>query len=154
MKPEHKLQLLRQAHRFTQQQLASLLHISQEAYSKLERGQTEMTVDRAKQLATVFNVDPTVFTTHEEIVVVTTGNEPVRVLFKHQFEQLQKNNPLPVDLLQQLRTCIKEEIENALQGIKAGSKKPRSLKALGWLLINSTLTALQLGDELLPVLVD
>ena len=154
MKQEHKLQILRNAHRLTQTQMAKMLHLSQEAYGRLERGYTEMTIERANQLAAIFNVDPTVFTTDVDIVVVIGHQQQVQVFSKHEFEQLQKANPVPTDLVQLLRTCIKEEVENALQSLKAKSKKPRKLKALWWLLVNSTLTALQLSDELLPVLVD
>lgn len=54
------LRELRQQARKSQQQVAAALCITRSAYSKLERGQTELTMKRACQIAHIFKVLPSV----------------------------------------------------------------------------------------------
>jgi transcriptional regulator with XRE-family HTH domain len=55
------LKALRESKKMSQEQVAKLMHINQNTYSKLETGQTSLTIDRAKELATIFEVEPEVF---------------------------------------------------------------------------------------------
>ena len=49
---------VREHRNYTQEYLAAKLHISQNAYSKIELGYTRITVERLFQIAEVLGVDP------------------------------------------------------------------------------------------------
>jgi transcriptional regulator with XRE-family HTH domain len=49
---------VREHRNYTQEYLAAKLHISQNAYSKIELGYTRITVERLFQIAEVLDVDP------------------------------------------------------------------------------------------------
>lgn len=49
---------IREHRNYTQEYLAAKLHISQNAYSKIELGYTRITVERLFQIAEVLGVDP------------------------------------------------------------------------------------------------
>jgi len=132
--------------------MAQKLHISQEAYGKLERGETEMTVKRAKQLAEIFKVDETVFTTHQEIVVILPGLDPPQVHFKNQMDQADNKQELLNHLLPQIKACIKQEVQNLLLVLDGKGKRTRGLKSISGLVVKLSLPALQITDELLPLL--
>jgi len=51
-----KIKRIREGRKFSQEDVANKLGISQNAYSKLENNQSRITVDRLKQLADVFEV--------------------------------------------------------------------------------------------------
>jgi transcriptional regulator with XRE-family HTH domain len=48
----------REHRNYTQEYLAAKLHISQNAYSKIELGYTRITVDRLFHIADILDVDP------------------------------------------------------------------------------------------------
>lgn len=52
-----KLHVLRISRNWSQDQVADKIGITQAAYAKLESGKTRLTVDRAKQLASIYDVD-------------------------------------------------------------------------------------------------
>lgn len=51
-----KITELRKQKKLSQVETAELLGISQNAYSRIERGETRLTIDRIKQIATLFKV--------------------------------------------------------------------------------------------------
>ena len=50
---------IREHRNYTQEYLAAKLHISQNAYSKIELGYTRITVDRLFHIADILDIDPT-----------------------------------------------------------------------------------------------
>lgn len=52
-----KITALRKIKRFTQQDMAEKLNISDNAYSKIEQGKTQISVERLKQIAKVLNME-------------------------------------------------------------------------------------------------
>jgi|GEM_PF-1686614 len=52
---------LRESHQFSQEYVAAELGINQNTYSKLESGQTQITIKRLEQLSKVYKVELTVF---------------------------------------------------------------------------------------------
>lgn len=60
-----KLRKLREDQGFSQEYIANELGISQSTYYKLEAEQIRLTVERAKQLAKIYDIDPEYFYTSE-----------------------------------------------------------------------------------------
>jgi len=69
------MRVLREANGYTQEYIASELGINQNTYSKLESGQTRLTVDRMKKLAELYKVNPEYFLNEEATIInYNTGN--------------------------------------------------------------------------------
>ena len=64
-----KLKLLREHHGYSQEYVANELNISQSTYFKTESGQTKLTVERAKQLAKLYNINPEYFLSSESTCI-------------------------------------------------------------------------------------
>lgn len=152
MKPEHKLRMIRKAYGFTQTQMAAKLHICQSAYGKLERDQTAMTVQRAKQLAGIFKVDPRVFTTDEDIVLLITEDHKIQVLIKSEIDKPAAVAHTFSNLVLEIKACVKEEVRNILWELKKQPTRKAKLKMIWWLVGHSSISAWQVGEELLPVM--
>jgi transcriptional regulator with XRE-family HTH domain len=56
--PEIKLKQLRELKNFTQEHVAQQLGLSTRAYSKIETGETQLTINRLNEIATILGVDP------------------------------------------------------------------------------------------------
>jgi transcriptional regulator with XRE-family HTH domain len=59
------MRVLREVNGYTQEYIASELGINQNTYSKLESGQTRLTVDRVKKLAELYKITPEYFFSDE-----------------------------------------------------------------------------------------
>lgn len=59
---------LRESHRYSQEYVAAELGINQNTYSKLESGQTQITIKRLEQLSRVYNVELITFFKDPEII--------------------------------------------------------------------------------------
>ncbi len=56
--PEVKIKQIRELKNITQEYLANELQISTRAYSKIENGETQLTINRLNEISTVLGVDP------------------------------------------------------------------------------------------------
>ena len=56
--PEIKIKNLRELRNFTQDYMAKELGLSTRAYSKIESGETQLTINRLNEIATILNADP------------------------------------------------------------------------------------------------
>ena len=56
--PEIKLKQLRELKNFTQEYVAQQLGLSTRVYSKIETGETQLTINRLNEIATILGVDP------------------------------------------------------------------------------------------------
>ena len=54
----NKIRKIRELKGFTQQYMASVLEISQRAYSKLERNEIKLDWNKIKKISSVFDIDP------------------------------------------------------------------------------------------------
>ncbi len=57
MKSFEKIRLMREINQFSQQDIADKLNMSINGYSKIERGETRLTVERMKQIADIFQIN-------------------------------------------------------------------------------------------------
>jgi transcriptional regulator with XRE-family HTH domain len=56
--PEVKLKQLRELKNFTQEYMAQQLGLTTRAYSKIESGETQLTINRLNEIAKILEVDP------------------------------------------------------------------------------------------------
>ena len=56
--PEIKIKQLRELKNYTQEYMAQQLGLSTRAYSKIETGETQLTINRLNEIATILGVDP------------------------------------------------------------------------------------------------
>jgi len=64
-----KIRSLRHSKGYSQDYVAAKLNISQNTYSKIESGQTKLTVDRAKQIADLYEIEPEFFFQNDASIV-------------------------------------------------------------------------------------
>jgi len=56
--PEIKLKQLRELKNFTQEYMANQLGLSTRAYSKIETGETQLTINRLNEISEILGIDP------------------------------------------------------------------------------------------------
>ena len=123
MKPNEKLRLIRTAKKLSQQQIARQLNISPEAYGKIERGNTPLTIDRANQLAGILDTCPEVFTTHQPISLITDPNGHLQICLQPDRET-PAGEPLLETILHDIN-WIKETLKNLTRLLVQKTKPPR-----------------------------
>jgi transcriptional regulator with XRE-family HTH domain len=64
----------RECRNYTQEYLALKLHISQNAYSKIELGYTKITVERLFQIAEILEFDVVEFISSDQPAIVSAAN--------------------------------------------------------------------------------
>ncbi|MGX3020713.1 helix-turn-helix domain-containing protein [Ursidibacter sp. B-7004-1] len=57
MKSHKKVKLMREMNQWTQEDMAEKLNMSVTGYAKIERGQTNVSLEKLKQIAMVFNIN-------------------------------------------------------------------------------------------------
>lgn len=57
MKTHEKIRLFREANRLSQEEVATQLNMSSGGYSKIERGETKLYIEKLQKIAQVFNVN-------------------------------------------------------------------------------------------------
>lgn len=74
MTADTKLRVLRIGRKWSQDQVAEKIGVTQAAYAKLEAGKTRLTIDRAQQLADVYEIEPEYFfSSHTSAIHYNTG---------------------------------------------------------------------------------
>ena len=56
--PEKKLKQLRELKNYTQEYMATELGLSTRAYSKIEAGETQLTINRLNEISRVLGIEP------------------------------------------------------------------------------------------------
>jgi transcriptional regulator with XRE-family HTH domain len=114
-----KIKVLREVHNYTQEYVASVLEISQNTYSLIEKGETKLTVDRLEKLAQLYKMDlPDLIRLNEQTYIHTithsqgvcsgqvTINNPTsdeeRNLYKSTISRLEKENEKLHTLIEKL----------------------------------------------------
>lgn len=57
MEVHEKIRVMREINQWSQEEMAEKLDISPTGYAKIEHGKTNLTLDRLKQIAQIFNID-------------------------------------------------------------------------------------------------
>jgi transcriptional regulator with XRE-family HTH domain len=58
LQPEIKIKQLRELKNFTQEYIAQQLGLSTRAYSKIESGETQLTINRLNEISKILEIDP------------------------------------------------------------------------------------------------
>jgi transcriptional regulator with XRE-family HTH domain len=56
--PEIKIKQIRELKNFTQEYVAGKLNLSTRAYSKIETGETQLTINRLNEISTILGIEP------------------------------------------------------------------------------------------------
>jgi len=116
-----KLRKLRDNLGYSQDYVASRLGIAQNTYSKIENGQSPLTIERAKKLAEVFEVEPDFFFSDQEIGVVNhnNGNDYKFIFNPETYIDNQKELlELIIKEKDNQIAYLKEELENSRKQLK------------------------------------
>lgn len=57
MEVHDKIRVMREIHQWSQEDMAEKLAMSPTGYAKIEHGKTNLTLDKLKQIAQIFNID-------------------------------------------------------------------------------------------------
>ncbi len=57
MKVNEKIRFLREQNNWSQEEMANKLHMSKNGYSKIERGETRLTIPKLEQISEIFDID-------------------------------------------------------------------------------------------------
>jgi len=120
-----KLKTLRVGHDWSQEFVAEKLGISQAAYAKLESGETRLSVDRAGQLANLYEIDPEYFFTTERVINYNSGSNSHGGLFN----TATYNNGIAREILEKLLN-ERNEVAKTLQEELVAARKERAEIAL------------------------
>ncbi len=75
MKVNEKIRFLRESQNWSQEEMANKLNMSTNGYSKIERGETRLTIDKLEKISKTFGVD---------ILELMSLGEPNILLFQEQ----------------------------------------------------------------------
>lgn len=128
METYEKIKMMREMNQWTQEDVAEKLGMSTTGYAKIERGQTNVSVEKLKQIAQIFNINiAQLLDDNEKFVIFSIGdnhsnynhfNMNEKLIAQNEKQQLEIQ--LKDELLKQKDaeiTALKELIE-LLKGIK------------------------------------
>ncbi|HEY9362487.1 MAG TPA: helix-turn-helix transcriptional regulator [Chitinophagaceae bacterium] len=118
-----KLRVLRIGQNWSQDQIADKIGISQAAYAKLESGKTRLTMDRAQQLADIYEIEPKSFFS-KDIIVHSDTRESNNMNSRNIV--VGPDTIIPTETFDKI-VGIKSEILEMLQSEIAESRKEREL---------------------------
>ncbi len=120
---ETKLRTLRVSKGWSQEFVAEKIHVTQAAYSKLECGQVQLTINRAKELAKLYGISPDYFFTEEQMplhqqrnqmnigTIITDNyreNDEIELIIKHYENILAEKNKQIKLLISEIDNLRKE----------------------------------------------
>jgi len=89
MKEQVIMRILREAKGYSQDYVASRLNINQNTYSKLESGQSKLTVERMKKLAGIYDVPANLFLSDQlPVVNYNTGTYSRSVIQPNSYKEV------------------------------------------------------------------
>lgn len=129
METYEKIKMMREMNQWTQEEVAEKLGMSTTGYAKIERGQTNVSVEKLKQIAQIFNINiAQLLDDNEKLVICSIGDNHSnynnyfgmneKLIAQNEKQQLEIQ--LKDELLKQKDaeiTALKELIE-LLKGIK------------------------------------
>lgn len=126
MKTQEKIRFLRQQKGLTQEQIAELLDVTPQAYSKIEQGKTRLSIERIQQIANIFNIDITDLINNDNngIVILLNGDfnsdngsNNRAIVYNGETELVHENEKLLLQL--QFKDEIIKRLENEIATLKS-----------------------------------
>ncbi len=75
METYEKIKMMREMNQWTQEEVAEKLGMSTTGYAKIERGQTNVSVEKLKQIAQIFNINiAQLLDDNEKLVICSIGD--------------------------------------------------------------------------------
>lgn len=75
MESYEKIKIMREMNKWTQEQVAEKLGMSTTGYAKIERGETNISVEKLKQIAQIFNINITqLLDDNEHFIICSIGD--------------------------------------------------------------------------------
>lgn len=74
MEIHKKIRVMREINQWSQEEMAEKLGMSPNGYAKIERGQSNINLEKLKQIATIFNIDPVELISTERSFFFSIGN--------------------------------------------------------------------------------
>lgn len=75
METYEKIKMMREMNQWTQEEVAEKLGMSTTGYAKIERGQTNVSVEKLKQIAQIFNINiAQLLDDNEKLVICSVGD--------------------------------------------------------------------------------
>lgn len=108
--PEVKIRQIRELKNITQEHIAQQLGISTRAYSKIESGETQLTIQRVNEISRVLDVDPM-------DLLGFDGKKIFNIYNSHDINNIKHVN-LPEKLMEQYEKTIRS-LENEITLLKA-----------------------------------
>ncbi|PIE97300.1 MAG: transcriptional regulator [Polaribacter sp.] len=112
-KPELKIRQIRELKNITQEFVARELDISTRAYSKIENGETQLTINRLNEISEVLKVDPIEILGFDEKQIFTQCKQDGYIGINH--------ISMPEKLVQQYEETIKA-LKEQIEMLKANQK--------------------------------
>lgn len=117
--PELKIKHLRELRNLTQEYMADQLNLSLRAYSKIESGETQLTINRVNEISSILDIDALDLLAFDEKKIfnaVTELNDSSRVklssdkadYYKGGIEFLKEQNKVLLEQIQKLLSIIEE----------------------------------------------
>lgn len=123
MKIFEKIRTMREIRKWSQEYMAEQLNISTNGYSKIERGETQLTIARLQQIANILDIDPAeLIQEHDSGLVLqigdnnTNGMNTITLYGNHQSSltfEIEKQK-----LVIQHQAALLEQKENELSVLK------------------------------------
>lgn len=108
MESSEKIKIMREMNQWTQEEVAEKLGMSTTGYAKIERGQTNVSVEKLKQIAQVFNLNVAQLLDDERFVMCSIGDNNSN--YNNYFGTNEKLS-LENEKLKQLLSAKESEIE-------------------------------------------
>lgn len=126
METHDKIRLYRELNQWSQEEMATQLHMSKNGYAKIEQGKTRLNTDRLKQIAHIFGVSVTELISPSNLIVfgdgnyhnnvnsyngetaLTAENEKLNLIIKHQ-EEIIKRQQAQIDTLESLVKALQDK---------------------------------------------
>lgn len=107
--PELKIKQLRELKNFTQEYMAQQLGLSTRAYSKIETGETQLTVNRLNEISKILGITP--------VEVLGFDDKKVFNFYNSQDINNIKNINLPEKLIEQYEETI-QSLKNQIETLR------------------------------------
>lgn len=125
----YKIRRIREVKGFTQDFIASKIGISQNAYCKIEKGETKVDSDRLNAIATALEVDKETILNYNDNIIINNTNSTNSGMFNNyyasqieMFEKLLNEKDKIISLKDEIIIFLKDEIIE-LKNVSLSSKK-------------------------------
>ena len=122
MEIHDKIRIMREINQWSQEEMAGKLEMSTTGYAKIERGQSNINIEKLKQIAQIFNIDMVdLIAAHDKSFFFSIGDhtnshnigyDEKLVLENEKYKALLEAKDSEIIALKQVVELLKKQIEN------------------------------------------